>query len=298
MSQVITSADQLNFELSSLPGMPFPHKTLMVQPTYFSVDYVINPHMQDQVGKVDPLKAKTQWEAIKSIFLQIGIEPKAVKGRENLPDMVFSANQSLPFIDEEGNNHVVMSIMHTRQRKQEVPFIEQWYRQNGYHIHHLKEETNGDFEGCGDAIWHTGKRLLWGGYGFRSSMNALEQISEMFDVPVISLQLADEMFYHLDTCLCILDRNTALIYPAAFTDEGLALIDAVFERIIHATKQEATEFLACNAVCPDEKNVIIQQGCTDVNKKLRDAGFAVHEVDTSEYLKSGGSVFCMKQLIW
>jgi N-dimethylarginine dimethylaminohydrolase len=298
MSQVITSANQLNFELSSLPDMPFPRQVLMVQPTYFSVDYIINPHMQTQVGKVDQLKAKDQWDRIKELFSQIGIKPLAMEGEENLPDMVFSANQSLPFIDEKDGKHVVMSIMHTSQRKQEVSFIEQWYRQNGYKIHHLKKGINGDFEGCGDAIWHTGKRLLWGGYGFRSSMNALKQISEMFDVPVISLKLVDDRFYHLDTCFCVLDRNTALIYPAAFTDEGLSLIDAVFDRVIQATKLEAVELFACNAVCPDEKNVIIQQGCTDVNKKLRDAGFAVHEVNTSEYSKSGGSVFCMKQMLW
>jgi N-dimethylarginine dimethylaminohydrolase len=297
MSQVITSVDQLNFELSSIPGMPFPHKVLMVQPTYYSVDYIINPHMEDQVGKVDQLKARNQWEVIRDIFSQIGIEPQTIKGQENLPDMVFSANQSLPFINQEGDRHVMMSIMHAPQRKKEVSFIEQWYRQNGYVTHHLGKETE-DFEGCGDAIWHTGKRFLWGGYGFRSSMKALEQISEQFDVPVISLKLIDENFYHLDTCLCVLDRNTALIYPGAFTDEGLELIDAVLDRVIHATQQEATELFACNAVCPDEKNVIIQQGSTDVNKKLRDAGFAVHEVDTSEYLKSGGSVFCMKQMVW
>jgi N-dimethylarginine dimethylaminohydrolase len=297
MSQVITSVDQLNFELSSIPGMPFPHNVLMVQPTYYSVDYVINPHMEPHVGKVDQLKARNQWEVLRDIFSQIGIEPQTIEGREDLPDMVFSANQSLPFISQEGDKHVMMSIMHAQQRKKEVSFIEQWYRQNGYIPHHLAKETE-DFEGCGDAIWHTGKRLLWGGYGFRSSMKALEQISEQFDVPVIGLKLIDENFYHLDTCLCVLDRNTALIYPGAFTDEGLELIDAVLDRVIPATQQEAAELFACNAVCPDEKNVIIQQGCTDVNKKLRDAGFAVHEVNTSEFLKSGGSVFCMKQMVW
>lgn len=298
MSQVITSVEQLNFELDSLPAMPFPHKTLMVRPTYFSVEYIINPHMENQVGKVDQIKARNQWELLKDTFDQIGIQPEVVDGQENLPDMVFSANQSLPYIDEEGQRQVMMSIMRKEQRKQEVPFIEQWYRQNGYNIHHLKEEAGGEFEGCGDAIWHTGKRLLWGGYGYRSSMPALEQVSEQFGLPVIALKLVDDRFYHLDTCFCVLDRETALIYPDAFTEEGLALIDAIFENVIHAVGKEATEKFACNAICPDEKNVIIQQGCTDVNKKLRDAGFAVHEIETSEYLKSGGSAFCMKQMVW
>ena len=31
---------------------------------------------------------------------------------------------------------------------------------------------------------------------------------------------------------------------------------------------------------------------------LREAGFEVVELDTDEYLKSGGSVFCMKLMYW
>ncbi|HYW33892.1 MAG TPA: arginine deiminase-related protein [Balneolaceae bacterium] len=298
MSPVITIADQLDFELASRPSMPLPKKVLMVEPTYFSVDYVINPHMADNVGKVDKMKAKNEWNSLKSTFSQIGIQPLVLEGQENLPDMVFSANQSLPFIDEAGDKHVFMSIMHAEQRKKEVPLFEQWFRQNGYQIHHLNENKINDFEGCGDAIWHTGRRLLWGGYGYRSSLDAYEQISDSFSVPVIALQLIDENFYHLDTCFCVLNEKTALIYPDAFTQEGRTLIDAIFEKVIHATRHEAIELFACNATCPDGKNVIIQQGCTDVNKKLRDADFAVQEVSTYEFLKSGGSVFCMKQMVW
>lgn len=278
--------------------MPLPGHVLMVKPTHFSVEYVINPHMADNVGMVDKMEAQNEWDVLKSTFEQLEIESHTLEGQQNLPDMVFCANQSLPYIDGEGNRHVFMSIMHAEERKEEVPYIEQWFRQTGYEIHFLDEEDIDDFEGCGDAIWHTGKRLLWGGYGYRSSIKAYEHISETFGVPVIALELVDEAFYHLDTCFCVLDRKTVLIYPDAFTDEGLELIDAVFDTVIKASQYEAIKLFACNAACPDGKNVIIQQGCTDVNKNLRDAGFSVHEVSTYEFLKSGGSVFCMKQMVW
>jgi N-dimethylarginine dimethylaminohydrolase len=254
--------------------------------------------MTDNVGTVDKMEARNEWDKIKSTFSQIGIEPHVLEGQEGLPDMVFCANQSLPFISKDGKKHVYMSIMHAEQRKQEVPFIEQWFRQAGYEVHFFDETEIDDFEGCGDAIWHTGKRLLWGGYGYRSSVQAYRKISNTFDVPVIALKLVDDAFYHLDTCLCVLDENTVLIYPGAFTDEGLQLINSVFENVINASEYEAKKLFACNATCPDGNNVIIQQGCTDVNKNLRDAGFAVHEVSTYEFLKSGGSVFCMKQMVW
>ncbi|MDX1637545.1 MAG: arginine deiminase-related protein [Balneolaceae bacterium] len=298
MAKVLSSAEQVDFSIYDLPTMPLPRRVLMVEPTYFSVDYVINPHMAENVGTVNKMEASNQWQVIADRFEQIGLPVETVKGEEDLPDMVFCANQSLPFLDGDGNTHVVMSIMHSDQRKKEVPYIEQWYRQNGYAVHHLDHGNITDFEGCGDAIWHNGRRLLWGGYGYRSSLEAYRVISELFELPVITLQLVDEAFYHLDTCLCVLNETTVLIYPGAFTDEGLRLINSVFGRVIKATEYEAKKQFACNATCPDGNNVIIQKGCTDTVTKLRDAGFAVHEVDTSEYLKSGGSVFCMKQMVW
>ena len=298
MAQLISSAEELDFTINGLPDMPLPDEVLMVRPLHYSVDYVINPHMADQVGKVDTIEAQNEWNLVRTLFDQIGIKVRIIEDQEGLPDMVFCANQSLPYIDGEGNRHALMSIMHAEQRKKEVPYFEQWYRQNGYEVHFLDEKAIDDFEGCGDAIWHTGKRLLWGGHGHRSSPEAYEIISDLFGVPVITLELVSETFYHLDTCFCVLDENTALIYPDAFTGEGLELINKAFDRVIKASQYEAEELFACNACCPDGRNVIIQQGCTDVNKNLRDAGFAVHEVSTYEFLKSGGSVFCMKMLLW
>ena len=298
MSTVVNSADLLDFTLSDIPRMPLPKQVLMVEPTFFSVEYVINPHMAKNVGKVNKMEAQNEWEVIKDTFRQIGLTVHVLEGQEGLPDMVFCSNQSLPFVDTDGDPHALMSIMHADQRKEEVPYIEQWYRQQGHKIHYLDDDRVDDFEGCGDAVWHTGRRLLWGGYGYRSSITAYELISDLFDVPVLTLRLVDESFYHLDTCLCVLDDNNALIYPDAFDAEGLNLIESLFKNVIRASKFEAEKLFACNATCPDGKNVVIQKGCTDVNKKLRDAGFAVQAVDTGEFLKSGGSVYCMKQLVW
>lgn len=298
MAQIVTSADKLDFTIDDIASMPLPGEVLMVRPLHYSVDYIINPHMSEHVGKVNHAEAHNEWNLVRSLFEQIEIRTNIIEDQEGLPDMVFCANQSLPFIDKSGKKHVFMSIMHADERKNEVPFIEQWYRQKGYKIHYLDEDKVDNFEGCGDAIWHTGKRLLWGGYGYRSDLKAYELISDTFGVPVIALELVDESFYHLDTCFCVLDEETALIYPDAFTDRGIELINSIFSTVIHASQYEAKKMFACNASCPDGRNVIIQQGCTDVNKNLRDNGFSVHEVSTYEFLKSGGSVFCMKMLLW
>jgi N-dimethylarginine dimethylaminohydrolase len=44
--------------------------------------------------------------------------------------------------------------------------------------------------------------------------------------------------------------------------------------------------------------VLIQEGCTETNARLSAAGFSPVPLDTSEFIKAGGSVFCMKQMVW
>ncbi|WP_421773096.1 dimethylarginine dimethylaminohydrolase family protein [Gracilimonas sp.] len=298
MGTVITSVNQLNFTVSELDEMPAPQKVLLVKPTYFSVEYVINPHMEGNIGDVDKLAAQNEWEHLKAAYEELGLYVHEEEGQRGYPDMVFCANQSLPNITKDGKKEVIMSVMNSDQRKGEVPTIQKVYEDSSYEIVHLDGDRFSSFEGMGDAIWHFKKRLLWGGYGYRSSKEVYDVISETFDTPVIALELIDERFYHLDTCLCILDSETALIYPKAFTDEGLELIHTLFTNVIEASKYEAEKLFACNATCPDGKNVFIQQGCVDVNHKLKESGFKVHEFSTYQFLKSGGSVFCMKMLLW
>jgi len=158
--------------------------------------------------------------------------------------------------------------------------------------------TPAGFEGGGDALWHPGRALLWGGYGFRTDPEAYEAVSESFGVPVLRLHLRSDTFYHLDTSLCPIDERTALVYPPAFDDRGMALIRGIFEDVIACGRDEAEEHFACNAAALAGRRVIIQSGAPATTQALRARGFQVHEVDTSEFMKSGGSVYCMKQFVF
>ena len=298
MNRIITSADQIDFTLKDIPSMPPPRKVMMVKPTFFDVEYVINPHMAGKIGAVDKMQAQNEWNHLMEAYKELGFEVHILDGVRDLPDMVFCANQSLPSIDQEGNLKAVMSRMSAEQREGEVPHIESWLKKMGYEIQTLDPDKVSEFEGMGDALWHYKKRMLWGGYGFRTSPEAYEELSNLLGVPVIALELVNEKFYHLDTCLCSLNSDTVLIYPDAFTEEGLAMIKKLVPNVIEASSYEAEKLFAVNATAPDGLNVLIQQGCTDVNKKLRDLGFKVHEFSTFEFLKSGGSVFCMKLMLW
>ena len=65
-------------------------------------------------------------------------------------------------------------------------------------------------------------------------------------------------------------------------------------RRIEVDAGEARTRLACNACGPDGRHVLLPAGAPITAKRLRAEGFEVIEVDTEEFLKAGGSVFCMK----
>lgn len=291
----VTPADQ--------PAVPRPGRVLLTTPQFFDVTYVINPHMEGHAGTIDRDAARQQWETLKAAYERIGLEPVVLDGAAGLPDMVFCANQTLPYhrVGGDGANGergVILSQMYAEQRRPEVPHYAGFFERNGYAVRALPESVGASFEGMGDAIWHPGRWLLWGGHGFRSSPAAYEAVADLLGVPVILLGLSDDDFYHLDTCFSVLDERSVLIYPGAFDDDGRALIERGFERVIEAPEDEARRLFACNAHCPDGTHVLIQEGCTATNARLREAGFTPVELDTSEFLKAGGSVFCMKQMIW
>ena len=292
------TVQDVDFEVEALAPVALPEKVLMVDPEYFDVTYVINPHMVGQIGKVNRERAREQWEKVRAAYEALHLEVHVLPGVKGLPDMVFAANQTLPFFTPEGEKGVVVSRMHAEERKPEVPYFEQFFRAQGYAPLEIPQSVPGTFEGGGDAIWHAGRYLLWVGYGYRTDYDVLKYLEHRLNVPVMALHLTDPDFYHLDTCFSVLNEETVLIYPGAFTAEGLGLIERVFTHVIYAPEEEARHKFACNAHCPDGKHVLIQEGCSVTVKRLEDAGFIPVELDTGEFLKAGGSVYCLKQMFW
>jgi len=296
---VSRSASDFDIRLDVVPEQPLPARVLFASPDHFNVKYVINPHMEGQIGEVDHAEAMHQWRQLRAAYDDIGIETHVIEAQPGLPDLVFCANQTLPYRSaDDSNKGVVLSRMYAVQRRDEVPFLADFFSGIGYDIVDDLIGESTPFEGMGDAIWHPGRRILWGGYGYRTNPEAYDVISERLEVDVLLLQLEDPDFYHLDTCFCPLDEASVMIWPGAFTDEGVELIGAVFDQVIEAPEDESRDLFACNAHCPDSRHVIIQRGCTRTTAMLRAAGFEPVEVETGEFLKSGGSVFCMKQMFW
>ncbi len=90
-------------------------------------------------------------------------------------------------------------------------------------------------------------------------------------MPVVSLELVDPRFYHLDTALAVLDDTTIAYYPPAFSDEARAQLLELFPDAIEVGSADAY-VLGLNAVS-DGLHVVLPAAATGFAAQLRDAGF-------------------------
>jgi N-dimethylarginine dimethylaminohydrolase len=139
---------------------------------------------------------------------------------------------------------------------------------------------------------------VWAGYGYRSSKSGVEKFARAVSaegIDVVPLQLADPTFYHLDTCFAPLNESAALVYEPALLPSSLSMLGAGFERLHAVTQADAMSF-ACNGVAANGRFI-----ASRVSPELRDI-LECEELtpliaDTSEFEKSGGSVFCLKNVL-
>jgi N-dimethylarginine dimethylaminohydrolase len=108
-------------------------KVLLCPPTYFDVVDEKNPYMSRE-SVVNRRKARSQWDALRSVLQQSGCELETIDPVEGLEDMVFAANQF--FIGQKTGygKFVVPSRMVYESRQREVPFYVDWCRRHDYQV--------------------------------------------------------------------------------------------------------------------------------------------------------------------
>lgn len=260
-------------------------KILMCRPTYFDVVYAINTWMHPD-DPVDKRVATKQWSNLYEIYKSLGYEVELIEPVDGLPDMVFTANGGLVY-----ENKVVLPNFKNAERQGETPVFKKWLESHFPSSQLLS--PNSYFEGEGDALFVGDK--LYGGYGFRSSREEYQQISEFLGVEVVPLELVDPRFYHFDTCFSVLDNQTVAYFPKAFSNEAKELIEKNIPNTVKVGEKDATSF-GLN-MFSDGKNVIVAKQAKDFQKQLADRGYSVHTVDISEFKKSGGGIKCLTLLL-
>jgi len=255
-----------------------PRHYAMTAPTFFAVEYAINPWM-DTSTAVDTHVALNQWETLRQTYKELGHTVELVEPIAGLPDMVYAANGGLLV-----NDRAVVAKFAYPQRTGESAGYAEWMRRHGFE----PLETRHVNEGQGDLL--VVGSIVLAGYGFRTEVQAHAEIAAYVHMPVVSLELVDPRFYHLDTALAVLDDTTIAYYPPAFSAAARARLLELFPDAIEVADADAT-VLGLNVVS-DGLNVVMPAAATGFAEQLREAGFHPIGVDLSELLKGGGSVKC------
>jgi N-dimethylarginine dimethylaminohydrolase len=257
---------------------------LMCPPDYFTVEYAINPWMEN-AAPCDVELAKRQWENLyDAITRQAGADVMLMDPVQGLPDLVFTANAAFVY-----NHTAVIAHYKHEERRGEEPFCADWFARHGFKV--VTMPDNIFFEGAGDAlIWQD---RVFAGYKTRTDIASHSLLTVATGLPVLSMELIDPRFYHIDVCLCPLADGHLIYSPEAFDTYGNQVIEANVpaEKRIAVTPQEAGNF-ACNAVNVMD-TVIFNEGSHRLADELKRRGFQVIQVNLSEFLKSGGSAKCL-----
>jgi N-dimethylarginine dimethylaminohydrolase len=261
-------------------------RLLMCAPSYYGIEYEINPWMK-RGRQSDAALATRQWTELHRLLAEkLPGQIDLIDPQPRLPDMVFTANAGLVW-----RNRFIASNFRHEVRRGEVAHFERWFRARGFEILRLPEQYF--FEGEGDLL-RCGE-LWFAGYHIRSDLLAHQKVADMIGQEILSLELTSGWFYHLDTCFCPLSEKAALFYPPAFDEYAKMVLESHIPMLIPVPANEAERF-ACNAVVRGN-NIVMNTGCPVVREKLEALAFKVYETPLDEFLKAGGSAKCLTLIL-
>jgi len=254
---------------------------LMCPPTHFDVEYEINPWMHCD-NPVHHAAAMAQWQALYDIYTRhLGWTVHLLEPREHLPDLVFTANGGLVI-----GGKVVLPCFRHPERQGETAHFEAWFRANG--LAPLEALVH-DFEGEGDVLlWND---VLFAGYPWRSDKLSHRALASQFGLQVVSLQLTDARFYHLDTAFTVVDKHTVALYAPAFTSESLEQVQRIVPKVIFASQEDAVAY-GLNAFS-DGKHIVLSDRAIGLIDTYRRLGLEVWPTPIGEFQKAGGGVKCL-----
>ncbi len=250
----------------------------MCPPINYDVVYEINPWM-DVTNRPDKKLAFTQWQKLRDLYEELGVQVETIEQPEGLPDMVFTANGGTV----RGNTFISGNYRY-QERKGEEKYFQKWFADNGFEVKMLSYSQGGE----GDALLY--KDTYYMGYGFRSDKNAHDEIGELLGAPTVSLRLIDPYFYDFDTTFCPVGDRGVLYYPEAYDKKSQEIAKSI-ENAVAMTQEQAEHFVA-NSVYVDGK-LLVGYLDDDLRQKLYRWDVEPIFLDMSEYKKAGGGIKCL-----
>lgn len=272
-----------------MTALAWGRRFLLCRPVHFTVAYEINPYMHVQVHP-DPDRAAAQFENLVAVLRAAGAHLEFLDPVPGLPDLVFTANAGVV----DGDVFVPSRFRH-RERQGETVHDTAWFDAHGFRVTPLPGAEA--FEGAGDALPFGGQPeggrgpVLVAGYRTRSVVGAHTRLAALLGIPVRTVELVDDRFYHVDLVFCPLDDRRALVAPQGLDSYGCRVVAELVPDPVWLADDEAAAFCANSVVVGD---VVVMPHCTPrLGRILEDGGLSVVVAPVGEFLKAGGGCRCL-----
>ncbi|WP_147448225.1 arginine deiminase-related protein [Mesorhizobium sp. YM1C-6-2] len=228
--------------------------------------------------------------------------------RPGLQDQPYVANLAavLPHCHEDT---VLISRFRASARARESAVGTEFFRLMEFSVHEMPEAVGGSeafFEGEAD-LKHVHGNVYVGGYGLRTSLNALEWTAERFGMRIIPYRITDPYLYHLDCCVLRL-TNDAMLVCTSLAEPGFLRELEKHCQIIDVTLDEARAGITNSLVLADQILCDTDIGLLDEGnrqyaverakiRRLEEIcgrlGRSLHTFCLSEFYKSGALLSCL-----
>ena len=210
---------------------------LLCPPEFYQIEYEINPWMNIN-KRVNPAIAKEEFDQLVQIYRDLGLKVELLKAQPGLPDMVYAANHGFVIDDL-----FIKASFRYPQRRKEADHAHKHFHKKGHRI--AEVDSGAFFEGQGDLFYRDGKFFF--GHGKRSSYEAVAELEKILREDLISFEVNDPYYYHLDTCFAPLGKGIAVVNPASFSRADLEKIKKNFIKVIE-TDVKDNSVMCCNPV--------------------------------------------------
>ncbi len=238
--------------------------------------------------RFDKQVAMRQHREMVDAYQSAGVTCHFLPVSEDVPYQIYARDSS--FMTPYGA--VVCQLANPRRRGEYAPVL-RFYLENNIPVYDMI--SAGNFEGGDFNIIKPGVALV--GYtDHRTEEVSARQVADWFIKEGWEIKFApiDQFYVHIDLMVCMLNEHCAAVCLDTTEDDIVAWLKSKKIEIIPATFKE-TMALGCNVVALGNDKVLSTLGATDLNRKMRAAGFEVYDPDMTMYTWAGGGVHCMCQ---
>ena len=257
-----------------------------------------NPYLHH--SPIDKATVKSQHDGLlKELpsLLSVKVEPDV-----SVPDIVFVANGgvSLPRLSYPV---VILPYMKYAQRKRELPYLKALFHALDVKTISFPGSPDAPFEGQAELKWFHGGTKAICGFGYRSTEKTFQVLEKLLtriymaeglqppELLVIPINCFD--YYHLDVAMLEYDDRKCILHKKAFSVKSIGKIKR-FLGAANVTVLDTLDSFCLNAIVDGKRLITHKLQEVGLKERLEKiTGKQIHQVDTSEFEKSGGSVRCM-----